>query len=282
MPRLHAGRKEIEMDIRIILASASPRRQELLRQVGLAPEVMPSHVDESGVGGTPEQMVMELSRRKAEDVADEIRQRMSAADRSSAPDNAGAAERYGGKTPSDAGAAPDADSAETIPEYTYSVVIGADTVVAAGGRILGKPKNEEEAAAMIRLLAGRTHHVYTGVTMIFISSGEQIAFSEGTEAEVCPMTEEQIAFSEGTEAEVCPMMGEPVTFSEGTEVEVYPMTEKQIERYVATGEPMDKAGAYGIQGYFAAYVKGIRGDYNNVVGLPVARVCQELAARGFF
>lgn len=206
------------MDIKIILASASPRRQELLRQVGFVPEVMPSHVDESGVDGTPEQMVMELSRRKAEDVASEIRQKMSAADRGPTPDAAD----------------------------TPSVVIGADTVVAADGRILGKPKNREEAASMIRLLAGRTHHVYTGVTVISISSGEQI------------------------------------TFSECTEVEVYPMTEKQIERYVATGEPMDKAGAYGIQGYFAAYVKGIRGDYNNVVGLPVARVCQELSDRGFF
>ena len=234
------------MDRRIILASASPRRQELLRQVGLVPEVIPSHVDESGVDGTPEQMVMELSRRKAEDVADEIRQRMSAADRSAAPDNAGAAEGHGGKTSSDAGAAPNVDSAETIQEHTYSVVIGADTVVAVDGRILGKPKSEDEAAAMIRLLAGRTHHVYTGVTMIFIPSGEQI------------------------------------TFAEGTEVEVYPMTEEQIASYVATGEPMDKAGAYGIQGYFAAYVKGIRGDYNNVVGLPVARVYQELAARVIF
>lgn len=239
------------MDIKIILASASPRRQELLRQVGLSPEVIPSHVDESGVGGTPEQMVMELSRRKAEDVAAEARKRMPAANHSPAPDAAVAAEKQNGRMPAAAGQSileqsPEACAMETPPENVPSVVIGADTVVAADGRILGKPKNREEAASMIRLLAGRTHHVYTGVTVISISSGEQI------------------------------------TFSECTEVEVYPMTEKQIERYVATGEPMDKAGAYGIQGYFAAYVKGIRGDYNNVVGLPVARVCQELAARGFF
>lgn len=242
------------MAVKIILASASPRRQELLRQVGLSPEVMPSHVDESGVGGTPEQMVMELSRRKAEDVADEIRRRISATNRRSAPDAGQSVLKQSSK----------ARAMETPPENVPCVVIGADTVVAADGRILGKPKNEEEAASMIRLLAGRTHHVYTGVTMIFISSGEKITFSEGTEVKVYPMKEEQI------------------TFAEGTEVEVYPMTEKQIERYVATGEPMDKAGAYGIQGYFAAYVKGIRGDYNNVVGLPVARVCRELAARGFF
>ncbi len=209
------------MAVRIILASASPRRQELLRQVGLAPEVIPSHVDESGVGGTPEQMVMELSRRKAVDVAAGIRRNASAQ-------------------------AADAGVPETDSEKGSTVVIGADTVVAADGRILGKPKSREEAAAMIRMLAGRTHHVYTGVTMAFFPSGERI------------------------------------TFAEGTEVEVYPMTEEQIGRYVATGEPMDKAGAYGIQGYFAAYVKGICGDYNNVVGLPVARVCQELSDRGFF
>ncbi len=209
------------MDMRIILASASPRRQELLRQVGLVPEVIPSHVDESGVDGTPEQMVKELSRRKAEDVAAVIWQNAV--------------------TPGTAGSV-----AKTVSDNKPVVVIGADTVVAVDGRILGKPKSKDEAAAMIRLLAGRTHHVYTGVTMIFIPSGEQI------------------------------------TFAEGTEVEVYPMTEEQIARYVATGEPMDKAGAYGIQGYFAAYVKGIRGDYNNVVGLPVARVYQELAARVIF
>lgn len=209
------------MDMRIILASASPRRQELLRQVGLVPEVIPSHVDESGVDGTPEQMVKELSRRKAEDVAAVIWQNAV--------------------TPGTAGSV-----AKTVSDNKPVVVIGADTVVAVDGHILGKPKSKDEAAAMIRLLAGRTHHVYTGVTMIFIPSGEQI------------------------------------TFAEGTEVEVYPMTKEQIARYVATGEPMDKAGAYGIQGYFAAYVKGIRGDYNNVVGLPVARVYQELAARVIF
>ena len=216
------------MDTRIILASASPRRQELLRQVGLVPEVVPSHVDESGVSGTPEQIVKELSRRKAEDVAEQICR--------------GRAEKAG-----------------SVPET--AVVIGADTVVAADGRILGKPKSEEEAAAMIRLLAGRVHHVYTGVTMIFLSEDAKSARGEGTAA------------SGGYESVW------RVTFAESTEVEVYPMTEQQIARYVATGEPMDKAGAYGIQGYFAAYVKGIRGDYNNVVGLPAARVCRELTEK---
>ena len=75
-------------------------------------------------------------------------------------------------------------------------------------------------------------------------------------------------------------LGEQCTFAERTDVQVFPMTRQQIENYVATGEPMDKAGAYGIQGRFAAYIQGISGDYNNVVGLPVGRVCQELAGRG--
>lgn len=188
------------MNGRIILASASPRRRELLHQVGLEPEIVPSHVEEVITSTRPDQVVMELSAQKAADVAAQYRGQQA-------------------------------------------VVIGADTVVAADGKILGKPGTEEEAVRMIEMLQGRTHQVYTGVTMIFADRGET------------------------------------VTFAEKTEVHVYPMTESQIRRYVATGEPMDKAGAYGIQGYFAAYIEGISGDYNNVVGLPVGRVCQELRKR---
>ncbi len=120
------------------------------------------------------------------------------------------------------------------------VVIGADTVVAVDGQILGKPRDREDAIRMIGLLAGGQHQVYTGVTIVSCMSGRQ------------------------------------KTFAEKTDVHVYPMTRAQIEAYVSTGEPLDKAGAYGIQGMFAAYIKGISGDYNNVVGLPVGRVCQEL------
>lgn len=207
------------MKIRMILASASPRRLNILRQVGITPEVMPSCADESGAVGTPEQIVMELSRRKAEYAAAVMNQE------------------------------PEFEAAEAGRKASMEdglVILGADTVVAADGQILGKPKSAEDAARMIGLIQGRIHHVYTGVTLIF------------------------------------PATGETLTFAEATEVEVYPMTEAQIRRYIATGEPMDKAGAYGIQGYFAAYVKGIRGDYNNVVGLPAARICRELAKRGLY
>lgn len=191
----------------IILASASPRRRELLAQVGIAPEVFPSQVDEAVTSTQPDHVVMELSAQKAEDVAARYHDRATM----------------------------------TGPDI---VIIGSDTVVSVDGAILGKPHDTEDAVRMLTMLQGRTHQVYTGVTMIFGRSGE------------------------------C------VTFAEKTEVHVYPMTEEQIRRYVATGEPMDKAGAYGIQGYFAAYIQGISGDYNSVVGLPVGRVCRELSVRG--
>lgn len=123
------------------------------------------------------------------------------------------------------------------------IVIGADTVVAAEGRILGKPADEEEAVRMITMLQGSSHQVYTGVTLIRIREGK---------------------------------VQEKRTFAEETEVFVYPMDEQEIAAYVKSGDPMDKAGAYGIQGAFAAYIKGIKGDYSNVVGLPVGRTYQEM------
>lgn len=190
---------------RIILASASPRRLELLGQVGIIPEVIPSHVEEAVTSTKPDQVVMELSAQKAEDVA-----------------------------------------AMFLNQGNLDlVVIGSDTVVAVDGEILGKPHDEKDAVRMLSMIQGRTHQVYTGVTMIFGKDGER------------------------------------VTFSEKADVHVYPMTEAQILQYAATSEPYDKAGGYGIQGYFAAYIKGISGDYNSVVGLPVGRVCQELFAHGF-
>lgn len=192
---------------RIILASGSPRRQWLLRQIGLEPEVVVSQVEELMTDKEPDWMVRNLALRKAEDVAARV--------------------GIGGAA---------------MPV----VVIGADTVVAVDGRILGKPASVCEAELMIGLLQGRSHQVFTGVAMIFGNTGEKVVFAEKTD------------------------------------VYVYPMSREQIVGYVATGEPMDKAGGYGIQGYFAAYIQGIKGDYNNVVGLPVGRLCQELMARGMW
>lgn len=118
------------------------------------------------------------------------------------------------------------------------IVISADTVVSVDDKILGKPVDKDDARRMISLLSGRVHQVYTGVT---VSKG---------------------AFS--------------VTFSEKTDVEFYPLTDEEIEKYISTEEPYDKAGAYGIQGKASLLVKGISGDYFNVVGLPVAKLKREM------
>lgn len=185
----------------IILASASPRRRELLEQIGVEFEIRKAEGEEIITSSVPSRVVKALSGQKAREVAS----------------------RCG-------------EDAE--------VVIGADTVVAVDGRILGKPKDEAEAATMLQSLQGREHEVVTGVTVLLMKSGKEICFSETTR------------------------------------VRVYPMSHEQIQNYVATGDPMDKAGAYGIQGAFAAYIKGIEGDYNNVVGLPVGRLYQEVLAAG--
>ena len=189
--------------MRWILASASPRRRELLRQIELPFEVSPSEADENIERETPELLVEELSRRKCAEVGN----------------------RIGGEC----------------------LVLGADTVVALGDQVLGKPGTQERAAEMLRMLSGKAHKVCTGVTL-----GE---FREGK-------------------------LQRQTTFSEVTEVFLYPLSEGEIREYIASGEPMDKAGAYGIQGRFAKFVKKIHGDYNNVVGLPAARVYQEIKKLG--
>ncbi len=216
-----------EQNVRLVLASASPRRRELLSQIGLEFTVMPSTKEENAKTTEAGALVQELSRQKAVDIWEQL---------------------SGGQ-----GQNPDADQ-EQISEETQEpnlngkrqpelLVIGADTVVCCEGKILGKPHSREAAAEMLTALQGRSHEVYTGVTL----------YSQS----------------------------ETVTFFECTQVEFYPMTEVEISEYIDSKEPMDKAGAYGIQGLGARFVKGIRGDYNNVVGLPVGRLYQELKSRGW-
>lgn len=118
------------------------------------------------------------------------------------------------------------------------IVIGADTVVALGKKILGKPKNDDEARAMLRSLSGKSHNVYTGVTIIHSQ--------------------------------------ESVSFAVATKVTFYELTDEDIERYIKTGEHRDKAGSYAIQGYGSLFVKEIKGDYFNVVGLPISKLNKEL------
>lgn len=184
---------------RVVLASASPRRRELLNQIGIEPEVRPSGMEEKTDAKKPDLMVMELSRQKAEDIA--------------AGCGAGV------------------------------MVIGADTVVAVSNEILGKPMTPMGAYEMIEKIQGRTHQVYTGVTVLLCQEDRHI---------------------------------HGITFAVKTDVHVYPMTPEEMKEYADCGEPLDKAGAYGIQGRFAAYIKGIDGDYTNVVGLPLGRLNQEV------
>lgn len=182
----------------IILASASPRRKELLLRFLPHFEVRPADCDESLPEGiAPFEAAESLARRKA---------------RAAAGQN---------------------------PE---AVVIGADTMVVLGQKILGKPKNEEDARAMLSMLSGRVHQVMTGVCVI---DGER---------------------------EEC--------FVSCTQVEFYDLTPEDINAYLNTGEPMDKAGAYGIQGTGALLIKGIGGDYYNVVGLPLAETARLLVRMG--
>ena len=195
---------------KIVLASASPRRRELLSQVGVTFEVMPADGEERITSTEPSKVVEELSYQKAMFTAKAL-------------------EKQNGH----------------VPEGF--AVIGADTIVSYEGRILGKPSGKEDAVQMLRMLQGNTHQVYTGVAML--------VYGEDGEAK-----------------EIC--------HAERTEVFVHEMSDDEIRNYIASGEPMDKAGAYGIQGKAAAFIEKIEGDYNNVVGLPIARIYQELKQLG--
>lgn len=178
----------------IILASASPRRKEILELADLKFDVMPSDAQEITTKTAPNEVVMELASIKAKDIYEKSEKQ--------------------------------------------SMIVGADTVVAYQGQILGKPTDEADAKRMLTMLSGQTHEVYTGV---------------------CVIEDEKIK-----------------TFYEETKVTFYEISDEQIDRYIKTGEPMDKAGSYGIQGKAAVFIKGIEGDYYNVVGFPIARFLQEI------
>ena len=184
--------------VKFVLASGSPRRKELLEQIGLSFEIASAHGEEIITKQQPADIVEELSLQKAGEVADRY-------------------EKEHGRQKS-------------------TVIIGADTIVAYDGAIMGKPKDKADAVRMLSSLQGKVHQVYTGVTLIILEEqGRRV-----------------------------------ISFHEKTDVEMYPMT----------GEPVDKAGAYAIQGRCAAYIKEICGEYNNVVGLPVGRLVWELDKAG--
>lgn len=183
----------------LILASASPRRSELLRKARIVFRTEPAHVpEERSNGEAPKAYAERLARDKARTIA---------------------------------------------AKYPNDFVLGADTIVVCDEHVLEKPADEADAARMLKLLAGRSHEVTTGVCLC------------GPQSEVLE--------------------------SETTLVNVSEISDEEIADYVHTGEPMDKAGAYGIQGMFSRWVAGIEGDYFNVVGLPIARVYRMLQRAGF-
>lgn len=188
--------------MRYVLASGSPRRKELLKQVVPEFEIIPAVSEEKTKCSEPCDIVKELSFQKASEIFHKI----------------------------------------LTDKSEVSIVIGADTIVSFNHRVLGKPKDRDEAVSMIKMLQGNSHEVYTGVTIFFQKDGENFSH----------------------------------TFYEETKVEVEPMTDAEIQAYVNTGESDDKAGAYAVQGRFAIFIKGLVGDYYNVVGLPIARLYKEM------
>lgn len=187
--------------MKYILASASPRRRELLSRTGIDFTVIPSDAEEIITKTEPCEIVKELALLKADAVF---------------------------KTHAD----------------NDTMIIGSDTIVVYKGEILGKPEDADDARDMLSMLSDRTHQVYTGVALITMQNGEKNV----------------------------------KTFYECTDVTFYPISREDIETYVESGDPLDKAGSYGIQGSFSIHIKEIRGDYNNVVGLPIGRLYQELKA----
>ena len=185
----------IKFDKKVILASASPRRQELIKLIFDSVEILPADCDETLPEGIGAREAVEYLSKIKNDASSELTEK----------DN---------------------------------LIISADTVVAVDDEILGKPVDKEDARRMISLLSGKVHQVYTGVTIS--------------------------------------LNGKVKTFSEKTDVEFFDLTEDEIEEYISSSEPYDKAGAYGIQGKAGLLVKGINGDYYNVVGFPIARLKREI------
>lgn len=187
----------------IILASGSPRRKEILEQVGVTFTIKVSDKEEVMNSDNPDSLVKELSAMKARDVAERV----------SSP----------------------------------AIIIGADTVVAQNNIIFGKPRDKKHAKEMLSIMQNNSHKVYTGVCILIIEEDKTVR---------------------------------ELSFAVASSVKVAPMNESQIEAYIETNEPMDKAGAYAIQGKFAPYILGIEGDYYNIVGLPISSIYAELYKNG--
>lgn len=204
----------MEQFVKVILASGSPRRKELFERMGIAFSIIKSDEEEVITKTLPGEVVIELAGQKARAVADRI--------------------------------------VETDFSKEETLIVGADTVVVSEGRILGKPKDEEDARTILMSLSGKEHFVYTGVCALFLDKTGRII--------------EDKSFS----------------FADETSVTMYPFMEEEALAYIRTGEPMDKAGAYGIQGIGTCLVKEIRGSYENVMGFPMASFFRLACQKNFF
>lgn len=200
----------------VILASQSPRRRALLQQLDIEFLVCPAVGEERSNATVPQEYVCDLASAKAQEIAENL-----SIDEMNCR----------------------ADMTSPWSSDLPVLIIGADTIVARGTEILGKPVDEEDALRMLHMLQGTTHQVYTGVALFLVQDGR---------------------------------VQRKKTFYEKTDVTFYNVSQEEMEAYVATGDPMDKAGAYGIQSGAARFIQKIHGDYNNVVGLPIARLYQEL------
>lgn len=187
--------------MKLVLASASPRRCEILKNAGYEFEICPAQIDETvDEKLSPSELVCTLSQNKAKAVFESLENKKDVA------------------------------------------VLGSDTIVVLDGKVLGKPKDEEEAICMLSSLSGKKHKVYTGVCIVTASQTN--------------------------------------SFFDCTTVEFFELTPEQIKAYVKTREPMDKAGAYGIQGKGCVLVKSINGDFFSVMGLPIAKTSKALKKVG--
>lgn len=204
-------------ELKLILASQSPRRRQLIAEFGLPFECITTCADEKTTETDPEKVAMDISRQKAE------------------------------------------WACENMQLNDNEVIIGADTIVVFNGKILGKPKSDDDARRMLKMLSGNTHSVYTGVTIIWKRAATERAATERAAAERTATTERTAT-----------------SFAEKTDVTFAAITDDELEAYIKTGDHKDKAGSYGIQGPFSLHIPAICGDYNNVVGFPIARIYNEL------
>lgn len=191
----------------LVLASASPRRKELIQKLGLPVITIPANVDETTSIEHPGEQVEQLSLRKASAVYQRLKD-------------------------------------DSSMQLEQPIIVGSDTIVVKDGRVLGKPKHKQDAIDMLTMLSGDVHDVYTGLGLVDFATGEQLSAHRQTK------------------------------------VRFKPLLQEQIERYVNTGEPMDKAGAYGIQDRGALFVDSIEGCYFSVVGLPISLLGELLTKFG--